>query len=91
MSFPEDRRLERFWYAAPILFWMIHLLTFYSVVIIRNFLIPHADPTKFFRTWSAVVRFHGVTSLLMKEILVYYRQRWKDNIRNGGFNVNHGS
>ena len=72
--YPKSHRKERFWYAAIIMSYILHVLIFFSVVLYIN-----QPPSVEITFWSMGVYIHGALALTIKEILAMLRVRMHNN------------
>ena len=66
-------RLELYAAIAPTV-WLLHGLVFYAAVLAR----ANVAPTVFFTTWSSVLRFQAVVTLLFGAMMALWRNGHTD-------------
>jgi len=69
---------SKWYYAMPVMVWMIHTLVFYAIVISKELLTGEYALSHFYTMWSSILRLHGLSSLLALEIF-----RWTNTNRKG--------
>lgn len=75
------RAMNGMWlYSVPPISWLVHVIIFYSVVLVYKFIIGNNEGAEWITLWSAALRLHAVILVTAASMIMLYFRRRKRGI-----------